>query len=190
MAILAAEPSLYPDTLFEANAAAAGPCRWRVLHTKPRQEKALARSLLGQEIPFFLPVRPKRTRIRGKDVPAYIPLFSGYLFLYANADGLVQALSTKRVARSLEVVDQSQLWTDLRQIHRLLQSGRTITPEQHLVPGTPVTIREGPLMGLQGIILRSASGDRFVVQVNFIQQGASVLLDGHLLERTTLDRID
>jgi transcriptional antiterminator RfaH len=153
-----------------------------VLHTKPRQEKALARSLFHQEVAFFLPLSTKQTRIRGRDFPAYIPLFSGYLFLYADEDGLVKSLATQRVARTLTVAAQNELWSDLRQVYRLIQTGQEIAPEQHLLPGTPVEIRSGPLQGLRGIVVRSASGNRFVVQVNFIQRGASVLLNAHQLE--------
>jgi len=40
-----------------------------------------------------------------------------------------------------------------------------------------VEIQSGPLAGLRGKVLRSASGWRFVVTIDFIQQGASVLLD-------------
>ena len=38
-------------------------------------------------------------------------------------------------------------------------------------------ITTGPLAGLCGTVVRTASGRRFVVRVDFIQQGASVLLE-------------
>jgi len=87
------------------------------------------------------------------------------------------ALNTRRVVGSLEVTDQEELWGDLRQINRLIASGAPVMPEDQLVPGMMVEIRSGPLAGLKGKILRTASGQRFVVQVNFIQRGASVLMD-------------
>jgi transcriptional antiterminator RfaH len=74
------------------------------------------------------------------------------------------------------VADQVGLWHDLRQVRQLIASGAPVTREERLTAGTPVEIHEGPLAGLRGTILRGASGRRFVVQVNFIQQGASVLL--------------
>lgn len=43
-------------------------------------------------------------------------------------------------------------------------------------------IRTGPLAGLRGKVLNVLSGRRFVVQIDFIQQGASVLLEDCLLE--------
>ena len=46
-----------------------------------------------------------------------------------------------------------------------------------------VEIKSAPLAGLRGTILRTASGQRFVIQVNFIQRGASVLIDDFNLVR-------
>ena len=73
--------------------------------------------------------------------------------------------------------DQDGLWSDLRQIQRLIASGAVIRPEDQLTPGTPVEIHSGPLAGLRGEIVKSVSGNRFVVKVDFIQRVASVLLD-------------
>jgi transcriptional antiterminator RfaH len=181
MPILAAEPSLYPDGLFDAGAADLTGSWW-VLHTRPRQEKALARHLHDSAIGYYLPLLRKRTKIRGKLVPVHLPLFAGYLFLHASAEQLLHALGTRRVARHLEVTDQDRLWQDLRQLHRLIETGLPIVPELALVPGARVEIRSGPLAGLRGVIARSASGQRFVVQVDFIQRGASVLIEDHMLE--------
>jgi transcriptional antiterminator RfaH len=75
------------------------------------------------------------------------------------------------------------LWQDLRQIHRLITAGLPITPENRLASGMMVEITSGPLTGLRGRILRSASGQRFVVQIDFIQRGASVELDDFTLTR-------
>jgi transcriptional antiterminator RfaH len=179
MPLLPPEPNLYPTDLFTgAPAEAAGPGRvWWVLHTKPRQEKSIARQLLQARVPFYLPVIARRCLVRNRVLQSHVPLFAGYVFLLADRAERVTALATGRVARTLEVFDQQGLWHDLDQVHRLIAAGAPITPESRLVPGALVVIRTGPLAGLKGKILRTASGQRFVVQVDFIQQGASVLLD-------------
>ncbi|HZY89188.1 MAG TPA: transcription termination/antitermination NusG family protein [Gemmataceae bacterium] len=172
------EPNVFPADLLAEEAAPDGGERcWWVLHTKPRQEKSLARQMLTAEVPFYLPLVPRRTLVRGRPLEAHVPLFPGYLFLLADRDERVTALATERVVRSLAVADQSQLRHDLWQVHRLIAAGAPITPEQRLAPGATVEVRSGPLAGLRGRIIRGASGRRFVVRVDFIQQGASVLLD-------------
>jgi transcription antitermination factor NusG len=184
MPILTAEPALYPDDLFASvRDEDTSASRWWVLHTRPRQEKSLARRLHERQVPFFLPLVPNRLRVRGKVMHSYLPLFGGYLFLLVRHDEYHFALSTRRVARSIEVTDQSRLWNDLHQIHRLLGCGAVVQPEDRLEPGAPVLIQSGPLAGLRGVIVKTASGNRFVVKVDFIQRGASVLLEDCMLSR-------
>jgi len=179
MPILSAETVVFPESLFEATRPAGA--AWWVFHTKPRQEKSLARALHEKRIAFYLPLVPRRWRSRGRVLTSYVPLFAGYVFVLGNAETRLEALSGRRVVRTLAVADQDGLWHDLGQIHRLIASGAPITPEQGLAPGMAVEIRSGPLAGLRGTILRTASGRRFLVQVNFIQRGASILLDDFTL---------
>ena len=172
------EPNVFPADLLADEAAPDGGERcWWVLHTKPRQEKSLARQLLQAKVPFYLPLVPRRTLVRGRPLEAHVPLFPGYLFLLADRDERVVALASNRVVQSLPVHDQPRLWSDLRQVERLLSLGAPVHAEASLAPGTPVEITTGPLAGLCGTVVRCASGRRFVVRVDFIQQGASVLLE-------------
>jgi transcriptional antiterminator RfaH len=181
MPILPAEPETFPAGLFEQPPRPADGRRWWVLHTKPRQEKSLARCLVAARAAYYLPAVGRRCRVRGRVLTARIPLFTGYVFLLADREERVAALATNRVVRCLEVPDQDGLWHDLAQVHRLIASGAPVIPEQRLAPGMIVEVTTGPLAGLRGKILRTATGRRFVVQVDFIQQGASVLIEDYAL---------
>jgi transcriptional antiterminator RfaH len=182
MPLLAAEPDVYPIELLESGFESLEPeGLWWVLHTKPRQEKALARQLLQHRLPFYLPTISRRLRLRGRHLTSHVPLFPSYLFLLASREQRVTALTSNRVVQTLVVTDQDKLWRDLRLIRQLISSGAPITPEDRLAPGSLVEITSGPLAGLKGKILRNASGHRFVVEVDFIQRGASVLIDEHVL---------
>ncbi len=174
MPILAAEPDRYPSHVLDGPPTARA---WYVLHTRPRQEKSLARNLLATGVSYYLPTVPRRCRARGRILTAHAPLFPGYLFIYADRDERLAALASNRVANTLPVHDQARLWGDLRQIDRLLGAGLPIAAEARLAPGTPVEITTGPLAGLCGTVVRTGTGRRFVVRVDFIHQGASVLLE-------------
>lgn len=185
MPILQAEPSVYPAGMFLESAPVQLPgLDWWVLHTKPRQEKSLARWLHATGISFYLPTLTRRCRIRNRVMAAHQPLFTGYVFAHADREHRVSAMTTNRVVRCLPVADQDTLWNDLRQVHHLLSSGLPVVTESRLVPGTPVEVISGPLKGVTGRILRSASGARLVVSVDFIQQGASVEIDDYSLAPT------
>jgi transcriptional antiterminator RfaH len=179
MPFLDEEPPLFPAELFDAqlDPAVLHEKIWWVLHTKPRQEKSLARELIVRQVPFYLPQVPKRSRVRGRLMTSHIPLFAGYLFLMADAKDRITALTTNRIVNSIPVPNQAQLWNDLRQIHKLIATGAPVTPEDKLGPGDLVEIRSGSLTGLRGIIVATATGRRFVVKVDFIHRGASVLID-------------
>ena len=183
MPVLPAEHDRFPEDLFQDGIMQKRPERvWWVMHTRPRQEKSLARDLYQRRIPFYLPLSARRRRFRRHIITSHVPLFTSYVFLLADAEERIAAFTTS-VVRSLPVGEQQELWHDLTQIHRLIASGAAVTPEQRLAPGALVEIRSGPLAGLKGVILKSASGSRFVVQVDFIQRGASVLLDDFTLAR-------
>ncbi len=183
MPILAAETELYPENLFAEQPPELDGRAWWVLHTRPRQEKSLARQLLDRQVPFFLPLIQRKNRLRGRVITSRIPLFTSYVFLLGSQQERLTALATHRVVMALAVPDQLRLWQDLRQIRQLIESGAPITAEDRLQTGMQVEIRSGPLMGLKGVILRTGSSRRFVVQVDFIQRGASVELDDFMLAK-------
>ena len=71
MPILAAEAQLHPADLFAAPPQARSADRaWWVLHTRPRQEKSLARQLVASQVPFYLPLIPHRLQVRSRVIRA------------------------------------------------------------------------------------------------------------------------
>jgi transcription antitermination factor NusG len=181
MPILSAEPQFFPDDLFVRGAEGSRDRSWWLIHTKPRQEKSLSRHLHAASLPFYLPLVSKRLRVRNRTLTSYTPLFPGYVFLLAHGEERVAAFSTNRIVRAIPVVDQEKLWRDLNQVQRLIFTGAPITPEGRLTVGTVVDIRTGPLAGLRGKILKTVTGRRFVVEVDFIHRGASIVLDDFTL---------
>jgi transcriptional antiterminator RfaH len=181
--ILAAQRHIYPDELF-SGPAPADDRSWWLAHTRPRQEKALARDLSAARLSFYLPCTSHRTRVRGRVLTSYRPLFSGYVFVRVSADERPGVYVGNRVARLAPVGDQDRLWADLAGVRRLLDLGQPVTAEDDLGPGTPVAVRCGPLAGLTGTVIRAGSGHKFVVRVNLIQKGVSVVVD-----RTTLGKL-
>lgn len=182
MTILAAEPCLYPAELLNGFSQKTSDRRWWVLYTKARQEKAVARRMFAWEIPFYLPVLGKTTYCRGRKFLARIPLFSGYVFLYASDDERLQSLTTNRISRTLSVDDPHTLLHDLRQIQSLIISGAPLTLESRLPPGSRVRVRYGPLQGLEGTVLTRRGQTRLLVAVDFLKQGASVDIDDYMVE--------
>ena len=66
--------------------AVAGAARWHVIHTRSRQEKALAWFLKENEIGYFLPLRRKVVVRKGRQRKTLLPLFTGYLMFRADEE--------------------------------------------------------------------------------------------------------
>ncbi len=185
MPILEAETSIYPADLLTDLQGAPPQRKWFVFYTKARQEKALARQLVGMKVPFFLPMVVKDNIIRKRRVQSYIPLFGGYLFILATDSERVQALTTNRVATVLDVTDQQQLARDLRQIEQLIKTDAPLTVERRLVAGQRVRIKAGPLVGLEGSVEKRRGQSVLYVAVTMLQQSATIEIDDFLLEPTS-----
>lgn len=184
MPVLSLEPTVWPAELFlEGNPADAGVGHWCVLHTRPRAEKTLARHLLRSGVSFYLPIYERQKKFQRRTVRSYLPLFPGYVFLRGDHGARQAAFETNLVASCLPVNDQKELADDLIRIFRLLESGSLVTPESRLQPGMPAEIVSGPLAGCRGRIIRCSKGARFLVEVSFLQQGASVEVDWSMIQR-------
>lgn len=183
MPVLQREPNIWPDGLFsELAERSMDALPWWVLHTRPRTEKQVARLLLRADVSFFLPLYERTRQIQRRTVRSHLPLFPGYVFLRGGDDARQAALQTNLLANCLKVHDQEQLAEDLVRTYKLLASGARVTPESRLQPGMPAEIIRGPLAGCRGRVLRCGSGMRFVIEVIFLHQGASVEVEAHMVQ--------
>lgn len=182
MPILAAEKNVWPEDLLEGDFRPDGERRWWVVHTLPRQEKAIARDLVRCGVPFYLPLVPKTSRKRGRTFTSRMPLFGSYLFIRASEDQRVQTLQTNRVAAMLPVEDQGKLFCQLQNLKRLIAADAPLTIERKLEPGRPVRIKSGPMSGTEGEVISRRGKDCLLVAVTMLQQGVSVEIEDFQVE--------
>lgn len=182
MPILASEVSVNPPNLLSELSVEQSDRRWWAFYTKARQEKSFARALVGQQIPFYLPLVSKDNIIRGKKVRSYIPLFGGYIFLFATEEERVRSLTTNRVSTVLPVEDAEQLRLDLLSVSQLIDADAPLTVEKRIAAGDRVRVKNGPLQGLEGVVITRKGRERLMVAVTMLQQGVSVELEDFLVE--------
>ena len=185
MPILPSEPDIYPaDLLDESAAFEAGSVPWWAVYTLARREKDFMRRLRKLELPFYCPIVTQKRRSPGGRVRiSHVPLFTGYVFLRGNEEQRYQALTTNCVSQCLPVPDPAELVRDLQNLRRLIGSERPLTAELRLEAGAKVRIRSGPLMGLEGTVLKRHGQERLLVAVGFLQQGASIQIEDFEVER-------
>lgn len=156
--------------------------QWWVAHTKSRNEKALANELVRKNISYFLPMRWKLTVRNRRKFRSLLPLFSGYLFFCGDERQRIELLKTNRVANLLEVKDQGKLLAELSQIEQAVQAGVDLTPHKYIKTGQRCRVLAGSLAGLQGIVIKTKTAARLVLQVDMLGQAASVEIDTDIIE--------
>lgn len=157
------------------------PSVWHVLHTKSRQEKALAKDLSMRQIPHFLPLARRLRYHGGRKVVVEEPLFPGYVFLLGTADQAYTADRTRRVANIIRVPDQRRLDWELFNLQLAVAGAAPLDPYPYLTRGRKVEIVSGPFRGVQGLI-EDRAGDRLVLQVDVLGQAVSLRIDGAQVE--------
>jgi len=190
MPILPRQRDIFPAGLLDDrktgchDAVGQGPVSWIAFYTLSRREKDLMRKLEAAGIPFYAPLVKRRLRSPGgRTRLSHVPLFPGYVFSLVDDAGRRAALATNTVARWLPIPDPGGLVADLRAIKRLIDADRPLTPEALLETGQPVRVRGGPLQGMEGVVVKRKGGQRLVVAVRFLNQGASIELEDVDVER-------
>ncbi len=140
--------------------------RWYVLHTRSRQEKAVARTLTASGIDHYLPLTKRPRYRRGRRLFVEEPLLRSYLFLHGSLEATYVATATKRVANVITVADQECFAGELRQIRCALENGADLSPSRYLTVGRRVRVSAGPFRGIEGLIEVSAKADRLVLQID------------------------
>lgn len=159
------------------------PGRWWLLHTRPRNEKALAWDLWGLEIDYFLPlVRASRTYGRHKQ-EVILPLFSGYMFCACvSEEQRFAALDTRRIAKMVSVPDQTVLRNEMEQISRALATPHKVDLFPGIKAGRRCRVSAGSLKGLEGVVVSRRGMSRIYLEVSILGQSAAVEIDALLVE--------
>ena len=156
---------------------------WWAAYTKPRFEKAFAWDLFSHGIGYFLPMREKIIFSGGRKRQMMAPLFTSYVFFCGTEDDRYTALTTNRVCQTIEVTNQDILIEELLSIEKALLSKAIIDHYPHLPVGSRCRIISGPMMGIEGVVIkRKDAKARMVIEVTILGQGAEVEIDADLLE--------
>jgi len=156
--------------------------RWWVAHTKSRNEKALAWDLLKKGTCYFLPMVEKVQGRAGRRVKSIAVLFSGYLFLCGSENDRYWAMTTNRVASTIEVADQERLIRELSSIQKALCSPERLDPFPYLKAGRRCVVTAGPLKGVEGILVQRKNVNRLVLQVHVLGQAVATEIDAGVLD--------
>lgn len=155
-----------------------GDC-WYAAYTCTHHEKRVAQQLSEHCIENFLPLYRSVRRWKDRRKELDLPLFPGYVFVHmASQDrlrvlrlpGVVHIVSFNGRPASLPAEEIETLRSGLK--HHVY-----VEPHPYLRVGRKVKIVQGPLAGLEGILVRKKEGFRLVISVNAIMRSLAVEVD-------------
>lgn len=149
---------------------------WYAVYTSANREKRVAEQLSVRAIEHFLPVYLSLRRWKDRRVELERPLFPGYLFVRLALRDKLSVVQTPGVAQLVGFNGRPTALADaeISSLQASLRSGVRIEPHPYLTAGKRVRIRDGPLSGMQGILLRRKGKFRVVLSVHLIQRSVVV----------------
>jgi transcription antitermination factor NusG len=158
--------------------------QWYAAYTSANHEKRVAEQLGVREVEHFLPTYSSVRRWKDRRVTLQLPLFPGYVFVRMALRNRLQVLQVPGLARLVGFgsTPAPLPQRDIDVLRAGLTTGVRAEPHPHLNVGRRVRVKEGPLAGLEGILLRWKANWRVVLSIDLIQRAVAVDVDASALE--------
>jgi transcription antitermination factor NusG len=149
---------------------------WYAGYTAARHEKRIAEQLEQRSVEHFLPLYQTIHRWKNGRHRVELPLFPGYVFVRI---ALRERLRVLEIPGFVRLVGFSSIPcalpdAEIDAMREALGKGISAAPYPYLTVGTRVEIRNGPLQGMTGILLRRRGKCRVVLSIDLIQRSMAV----------------
>ncbi len=156
---------------------------WYALWTHSHCEQLVHDQLAVKGFRVFLPTTRTWSRRAGKQRLIPVPMFQSYLFINQAIDkrNYIEILKTRGLVRILgarwdELLPVADAEVDA--LRRIQDADVPVLPHAYLREGQSVRINEGPLAGLEGILVRSRPNRGvLVLSVELLRQSVAVEVD-------------
>lgn len=132
--------------------------QWYVLYVRSRTEKKALQALQEKQLECWLPLQKTLRRWSDRKKLVELPLLPGYLFVHINRKEYDRALQTEHVVCfiTFEGRPAPVRESEIRALKRITgqEQIRVELSREELRAGQQVEILSGPLMGLQGELIR------------------------------------
>jgi transcription antitermination factor NusG len=161
------------------------PCAWYVLYTRHQHEKTVAQILTSKGFEILLPLYSTARQWKDRTKLLTLPLFPCYVFLRGDLKRRLDIMTTPGVHSILSIAGQPEAvpLAQIEAIQCVVKSGAPVAPHPFLKSGEWVRVKCGPLMGLQGILVRKKNLYRLVISVEMLGRAAAVEMDASRVER-------
>ncbi|HVW87652.1 MAG TPA: UpxY family transcription antiterminator [Bryobacteraceae bacterium] len=152
--------------------------QWFALAVVPRKEKITAQTLRAKGYEDFLPSYTVRRRWSDRMKNVEFPLFPGYVFCRFDAKVRLPILKIPTVMSVVGLGKTPEPIPDheIGALQAVCKAGVHAIPCPFLTAGAKVRINEGPLAGVEGILIE-ANDTRLVLSITLLQRSVSVEVD-------------
>ena len=156
---------------------AASDRHWFAVRVKSRHEKIVAEVARNKGFEQFLNRCHRRWSDRVKSVE--LLLFPGYLFCRLNPEHRVPLLTIPGVIYLVGVgktpapIDENEILA----LQAAIRSGLPAEPWPFLEVGRRVLLEDGPLAGLEGLLIEKRKQNRLVVSVSLLRRSVAVEIE-------------
>ena len=147
---------------------------WFALKVRTRSEPVAVCALRHRGYDPFCPTYTESRRYKDRMKVIENAVFPGYLFCRFDLKQKVSVISSHSVEYLVGVggVPSEIPEKDMRDIRRAVGAGAR--PVRYFTVGERVRVEFGSLAGVEGILLRSSTGNRLIVSIDILQRSVSL----------------
>jgi transcription antitermination factor NusG len=152
---------------------------WYAAYTRANHEKRVAAELHARDVEYFLPLYMSSRRWSDRTLRLDLPLFPGYVFLRVALREKLRVLQIPSVVRFVGFSGQPTPLSDdeMEALRTGLTKQLKAEPHPYLTVGRRVRVANGPLKGLEGIIVKRKNRCRLVISLDLIMRSVAVEID-------------
>jgi transcription termination/antitermination protein NusG len=149
--------------------------KWYALYVVVRHEKKVQSALMRRNIQNYLPLKESLHWWKDRRKKVSLPLFPGYLFVHMSMAEKFSVLNTAGVVRFVGTGDApTPVGVDqIDAVKKLIANNIPFEEEIYTGLGKMVTVRRGPLRGIEGRILEIRGTCRLILSIEIIQRSVS-----------------
>lgn len=153
--------------------------RWNALHTRYQHERQVEAMLSAKGFETFLPTYDAFHKWKDRTKKISEALFPGYLFIADAGERRLQVMTTPGVCAIVSVAGTPATIPEheIEAIRKCVSDAGKVEPHPYLQGGDVVRVRNGPLSGVEGVLVRRKDSCRLVVCVEILGRAASVEID-------------
>jgi transcription antitermination factor NusG len=157
---------------------------WYAVYTCTHHEKRVKQQLEERHIDCFLPLYRSVRRWKDRRKELELVLFPGYVFVQINLSDRLRVLQLPSVVSFVNFGDRPAMIArdELESLRSGIANGRCLEPHPYLTLGRKVRIKQGPLAGSTGILVRKKDRLRVVLSLEIIMRSVAVEIDSCDLE--------